>query len=195
MDMIATSVVPPPISTIIFASSFSMGKPAPMDAAIGSPRRRTSLAPALIAESLTALFSTAVIPEGTAMTTRGGTSFRLSTFSMKYLNMASEISKSAITPSFIGRRASMVPGVRPSILFASAPTAQTFLLVLYLATTLGSRKTMHRSLTKTKVFAVPRSMPMSLERNPKRLPIICVIPVRLCFASELTIVSKRNNSQ
>ena len=55
-----------------------------MEAAIGSPSNRTSLAPALIAESLTALFSTAVIPEGTAMTTLGGTNFRLSTFSIKY---------------------------------------------------------------------------------------------------------------
>ena len=72
----------------------------------------------------------------------------------------------------MGRSASIVPGVLPSILFASAPTAQTFLLVLYLATTLGSRNTIPRSRTNTKVLAVPRSIPMSLERNPKILPSI-----------------------
>ena len=126
----ATSVVPPPISTIMFAYSSWIGRPAPIDAAMGSPNNKTSRAPALIAESFTARFSTAVIPEGTAMTTRGGTNFRLSTFSMKYRSMASDISKSAITPSFIGRKASIVPGVRPSIRLASEPTAHTFLLVL-----------------------------------------------------------------
>jgi len=31
--------------------------------------------------------------------------------------------KSAITPSFIGRIAVMLPGVLPSIIFASLPTA------------------------------------------------------------------------
>ena len=35
------------------------------------------------------------------------------------------ISKSAITPSFIGRIATMLPGVRPSISFAALPTART----------------------------------------------------------------------
>jgi len=33
--------------------------------------------------------------------------------------------KSAITPSFIGRMVVMLPGVRPSICLASAPTAAT----------------------------------------------------------------------
>lgn len=47
------------------------------------------------------------------------------TFRMKCLSIASVISKSAITPSFIGRRAVIVPGVRPSICLASSPTAQT----------------------------------------------------------------------
>ena len=36
-------------------------------------------------------------------------------------------SKSAMTPSFIGRIATMLPGVRPSISLASLPTARTFL--------------------------------------------------------------------
>src|SRR2546430_13343404 len=47
---------------------------------------------------------------------------------MKCRSMASVISKSAITPSFIGRIATMLPGVRPSILFASSPTARTFVV-------------------------------------------------------------------
>ena len=40
------------------------------------------------------------------------------------------ISKSAMTPSFMGRMATMFPGVRPSIILASRPTASTLLRVL-----------------------------------------------------------------
>ena len=39
--------------------------------------------------------------------------------------MFSVISKSAMTPSFSGRIATIEPGVRPSIFFASAPIAST----------------------------------------------------------------------
>ena len=39
--------------------------------------------------------------------------------------MAAVISKSAMTPSFMGRMATMLPGVRPSISLASLPTAST----------------------------------------------------------------------
>jgi hypothetical protein len=42
---------------------------------------------------------------------------------MKWRSICSVTSKSAITPSFNGRMAWMVPGVRPIIRFASAPTA------------------------------------------------------------------------
>ena len=38
------------------------------------------------------------------------------------------MSKSAITPSFSGRMAWMWPGVRPSMRFASAPTARSWLV-------------------------------------------------------------------
>ena len=57
--------------------------------------------------------------------------------------MASVTSKSAITPSFMGRMATMLPGVRPSISLASLPTANTRLprLSLRTATTEGSRRT------------------------------------------------------
>ena len=70
-DMIATSVVPPPMSTIIDAVGSTIGKSAPIPAAIGSSTRYTRLAPARSAESRTARFSTSVIPDGTAITTRG----------------------------------------------------------------------------------------------------------------------------
>ena len=43
----------------------------PIAAAIGSSTRYTRRAPARSADSRTARFSTAVIPEGTAITTRG----------------------------------------------------------------------------------------------------------------------------
>ena len=46
---------------------------------------------------------------------------------MKYCSIFSVYVKSAMTPSFIGRTAVMCPGVRPSIFFASAPTATTIL--------------------------------------------------------------------
>ena len=50
---------------------------------------------------------------------------RRNTFLMKCLIISSALSKSAMTPSRIGRIASMLPGVRPSISFASSPTART----------------------------------------------------------------------
>ncbi len=52
---------------------------------------------------------------------------RLWTLRMKCLIISSAVSKSAITPSRIGRIASMEPGVRPSMSFASSPTASTSL--------------------------------------------------------------------
>src|SRR3954451_10322531 len=75
--------------------------------------------------------------------------------------MASVISKSAITPSFRGRIALIVEGVRPSICLASAPTACTSPLETSTATTDGSETTMPRPRTYTSVFAVPRSTAMS----------------------------------
>ncbi len=58
------------------------------------------------------------------MTTRGRTQpLRLCALRMKYVSICSVTSKSAMTPSFIGRMATMLPGVRPSISLASLPTA------------------------------------------------------------------------
>ena len=66
--MTAMSVVPPPISTIIEPTGAFMSIPIPIAAAIGSGIMYTSLAPVCSAESLTALFSTSVIPEGIQIT-------------------------------------------------------------------------------------------------------------------------------
>ena len=56
------------------------------------------------------------------MTMRGWTYIlRPCAFLMKYSSIRSVTSKSAITPSFIGRIDSMLPGVRPSISLASLP--------------------------------------------------------------------------
>ena len=78
-------------------------------------------------------------------------------------------SKSAITPSFIGRTAVMLPGVRPSISLACLPTASTFLVPLlrrWTATTEGSLETMPLPRTNVSVFAVPRSIARSLVNRP-----------------------------
>src|SRR5437762_717506 len=64
--------------------------------------------------------------------------FRLWALRMKWLSIFSVISKSAITPSFMGRMATMLPGVRPSISLASLPTASTFPVTLFTATMEGS---------------------------------------------------------
>ena len=74
---------------------------------------------------------------------------RLCTLRMKCLIISSATSKSAITPSRIGRIASMLPGVRPSIILASLPTASTWRLpfLFMMATTEGSFSTMPRPLT------------------------------------------------
>ena len=71
--MTAISVVPPPISITMFPVGVSTGRPTPIAAAIGSATMNTSFAPAPIAESRTARFSTSVMPEGTQTMTRGFT--------------------------------------------------------------------------------------------------------------------------
>src|SRR5271157_185301 len=82
--------------------------------------------------------------------------------------MRSVTLKSAITPSFMGRIATMLPGVRPSISFASLPTASTSPLFLLMATMDGSLTTIPLPLAKTSVLAVPRSMARSEENRLKR---------------------------
>src|SRR5579872_4768845 len=78
--------------------------------------------------------------------------------------MRSVTLKSAITPSFMGLMATMLPGVRPSISLASLPTASTSPVFLLMATMEGSFTTMPLPRAYTSVLAVPRSMARSLEK-------------------------------
>ena len=64
--MTATSVVPPPMSTIMFPVGSATGRPAPIAAAIGSSMRYAWRAPAESVASSTARFSTPVTPDGHA---------------------------------------------------------------------------------------------------------------------------------
>src|SRR5437762_8445098 len=70
-----------------------------------------------------------------------------------------------MTPSFIGLMATMLPGVRPSISFASLPTASTSAVFLLIATIDGSFTAMPLPRAYTQVLAVPRSIARSLENN------------------------------
>ena len=170
-EITAISVVPPPISTTMLPVASSTGSPAPIAAAMGSSIRYASRAPACCAASMTARFSTSVTPDGTPTTTRGRTNdFERIALRMKYLSIACVTSKSAITPSFIGRIATILPGVRPIICLASSPTASTSPESFLIATTEGSRRTIPRPFTCTSVFAVPRSIPISCP--PKRPNIV-----------------------
>ena len=92
---------------------------------------------------------------------------------MKCCNIFSVTVKSAITPSFSGRMAWMLPGVRPSMLFAALPTAAMLLPLpcprpCRMATTDGSLRTIPVPRAYTRVFAVPRSIERSLENRPLR---------------------------
>src|SRR5579872_1204591 len=88
--------------------------------------------------------------------------------------MRSVTLKSAITPSFMGLMATMLPGVRPSMSLASLPTASTSPVFLLIATMEGSLTTMPLPAANTRVFAVPRSMARSLENmlNRERKPCV-----------------------
>src|ERR1700687_4517689 len=63
-----------------------------------------------------------------------------------------------MTPSFIGLIATTFPGVRPSMSFASRPTATTSPVVLLIATIDGSFTTMPLPCANSSVFVVPQSI-------------------------------------
>ena len=112
-----------------------------MAAAIGCWTRNTSLARARSTLSRTARRSTGVILSGTPTTMRGAAQRRRpSAFWTKWLIIRSAASKSAITPSCMGRIALMWSGVLPTMSYASAPTASTRLVTVFMATTDGSRR-------------------------------------------------------
>src|SRR5262245_52176971 len=111
---------------------------------------------------------------------------------MKYVNIFSVTSKSAMTPSFIGLIATMLPGVRPSMSLASLPTASTRPLTLLIATIDGSLTTMPFPRAYTQVLAVPRSIARSLEKsenNERRL----ILPKT--FQSELKTQNSKLRTQ
>ena len=173
--MTPTSVVPPPMSTTMEPDASDTGKPAPIAAAMGSSIRYTSEAPAPKALSRMARRSTWVEPQGTQMMMRGlGLNMeRGCTILMNCLSICSVTVKSAITPSFMGRMASMLPGTLPSMALASRPTACMLFLPwgppsCRMATTEGSSSTMPRSRTKISVLAVPRSMARSVEKYRRK---------------------------
>ena len=89
--------------------------------------------------------------------------------------------QSAITPSRIGWIATMYPGVRPNICFASFPTLSTFPVLLFRATMEGSSTTIPLPVANTKVFAVPRSIARSDEnmRKSERLVMYSYESIRL----------------
>ncbi len=66
---------------------------------------------------------------------------------MKARIICSVTSKSAMTPSFKGRMATMLPGVRPSISLASLPTFSTWFVPFLMATTDGSLRMIPLPLT------------------------------------------------
>src|SRR5260221_11866421 len=80
-------------------------------------------------------------------------------------------------------------GVRPSIFFASTPTAITLLLLEETATTVGSFVTIPPSAVHTKVFAVPRSIAIRFLNAMKLLYNIIVAKLRvLIFLLTVVIV-------
>ncbi len=81
------------------------------------------------------------------MISRGRLKRLVRTLSTNWRSIASQTSKSAITPWRSGRSAEIVAGVRPIIRWASAPTACTSLVCWSIATTDGSESTIPRPRT------------------------------------------------
>ena len=166
MLMSATSLVPPPMSSTRLPRGSCTGMPAPMAAAMGSSTRETERAPDSRAASMTAFFSTWVMPVGMQITMDGLTRRRPEMhLPTKWAIISRVMSKSAMTPSFMGRMAQMFWGVRPRYSLAAAPTASTLRLTASTATTEGSLMKMPCFLVYSSVLAVPRSMAMSWVRN------------------------------
>ncbi|KAF5032239.1 hypothetical protein DSECCO2_619340 [anaerobic digester metagenome] len=98
-EIMAISVVPPPMSIIMFPTACSTGSPAPMAAAIGSSTSLTFLAPESYATSSTAFLSIEVTPTGKQITMFALMNLLLfKALFIKYFIIALVISKSAITP-------------------------------------------------------------------------------------------------
>ena len=102
-EMTATSVLPPPMSTIIDPTGSSTGMLAPMAAAMGSSIRYTRPAPACLAASRRAERSTLVTPLGTEMSTRDRLNRPTPSRSNSSRSIREVITKSVTAPPDSGR--------------------------------------------------------------------------------------------
>ena len=134
----AVSVVPPPISTTMLPTASSMGRSAPMAAAIGCSNNCASAAPARRVASVTARRSTSVIADGTQINTFGRANRETPARFNSSRIICSVVSKSVMAPPRNGRTATMKLGVRPIMSQASCPVANTSLVRRFLAITVGS---------------------------------------------------------
>ncbi len=160
------------MSTTILPSGASTSIPIPMAAAIGSYIIYTSRPPACSEESLTALISTSVLPEGMQTTIlRAGLKKRGFSFNIFIIPriICSAASKSAITPSLRGLTVLMLSCVFPCICLAFSPIAMSLPVLLSMATIEGSSTTI-LSFCMMIVFAVPRSIAISCVKKEK-IPI------------------------
>ena len=82
-EMTATSVVPPPMSTIMLPVGSCTGRPAPMAAAMGSEMMRALAGAGHLGRLLHGALLDGVMPDGTQMTMRGLAHLRWCTFWMK----------------------------------------------------------------------------------------------------------------
>ena len=146
---------------MMFPTGLLMSRPIPIAAATGSSTKNTSLAACFSPESLTALLSTSVTPEGTHMTILGLVSLFKFTFLIKPWSISSTAVKSAITPSLSGLIVSIPSWVLPSISFASSPTARTAPVFVERAIIDGSLIIIPLPDNQINVLAVPRSIAMS----------------------------------
>ena len=178
------------MSTIMFPLGSATSSEAPIAAAIGSSIKYTSFAPACITDSSTARSSTSVIPEGTPTTTLGlPVLYFFDTFPIIFFSINCVAVKSAITPSFNGLTAFIVSGVLPNISFASFPVASISPVFLSIATTEGSFNTIPFPFIVNKIFAVPKSIPISFEPNENRfifyhflsLPSLSLLLPKVCL--------------
>src|SRR5260221_8147313 len=183
--MTAMSVVPPPMAMTMSPAGSVIGRPAPIRAGFGSWAGWPALALPRTPLSRTARRSTCVISDGTPITSRGRRHGALPmAFLTKWMSIVSAASKSAMTPSRSGRTARMLGGVRPSISWASAPTASTVPLAVLKATIDGSLRTMPRPWAKTQVLAVPRSMARSLAKRDMTFMECARAHRMICSASD-----------
>ena len=129
------------MSTTMLPIGSLIGRFAPIAAAIGCSISCTSAAPDLRAASVTARRSTAVIADGTHMSTLGLLNRLTPTLCIRSRTMRWVTSKSVMAPLRRGRFATTCGGVRPIICQASSPRARTSPVRSFMAITDGSAST------------------------------------------------------